>query len=220
MTRRTPGSGADASPELGRVLAIDTATPGGSIALRVGGETRERVLEWRASFRQAAPAIDELLAEAGILPGELDAIAVPSGPGSFTGLRVGAALALGLARITGVTLSAVPTLAAVAEAFAPPTPARVCATLDARRGRFYAALYDRVRPAYWRLVAGPLDATPAEIVALAEAAPVVGPDPAAASPAGLAGAVALLASADPARYALIAPEELKLIYARPGVDSR
>ena len=220
MTRQARDSGADGSPELGRVLAIDTATPGGSIALRVDGETRERPLEWRASFRQAAPAIDELMAEAGILLRGLDAIAVPSGPGSFTGLRVGAALALGLARIAGVSLSAVPTLAAVAEAFAPPTAARVCATLDARRGRRYAALYEREGPGYWRLVTGPLDATPSEIVALAEGLPVVGSDPAAASPAGLAGSVARLASADPARYALIAPEELKLIYARPGVDSR
>lgn len=217
MTRQARDS-ADGSPKLHTVLAIDTATPGGSIALRVGGETRERALEWRASFRQAAPAIDELLGEAGILLRGLDAIAVPSGPGSFTGLRVGAALALGLARIAGVRLCGVPTLAAVAEAFAPPTPARVCATLDARRGRCYAALYERERPGCWRLVSGPLDATPAEIVALAEGVPVVGPDPA-ASPAGLAGAVARLASVDPGRYALNAPGELELVYARPAVDS-
>ena len=220
MTRRARDSGTRESPELGRVLAIDTATPGGSIALRIDGATRERALEWRASFRQAAPAIDELLAEAGILLRGLDAIAVPSGPGSFTGLRVGAALALGLARIAGVSLCGVPTLAAVAEAFAPPTPARVCATLDARRGRRYAALYERERPGRWRLVAGPVDATPPEVVALADGAPVVGADPAAGSPAGLAGAVARLASVDPARYALIAPGDLELIYARPAVDPR
>jgi tRNA threonylcarbamoyladenosine biosynthesis protein TsaB len=204
---------------LGRVLAIDTATPGGSIALRIDGETRERALEWRASFRQAAPAIDELLAEAGVVLRGLDAIAVPSGPGSFTGLRVGAALALGLARIAGVPLSAVPTLAAVAEAFAPQAPDRVCATLDARRGRRYAALYDREGPGVWRLVTGPVDATPPEVHALAAGAPVVGPDAAAVSPSGLAGPVAWLASADPARYSLDAPWQLELVYARPAVDS-
>jgi tRNA threonylcarbamoyladenosine biosynthesis protein TsaB len=205
------------SPGLDRVLAIDTATPGGSIALRVGGETRERALEWRGSFRRAAPAVDELLAEAGVLLPELDAIAVPSGPGSFTGLRVGAALALGLARVAGVPLSAVPTLAAVAEAFAPPGAARVCATLDARRGRRYAALYERERDGLWRLVAGPVDATPPEVDALAEGQQVVGPAPA-GSPAGLAAPVARLASLDPTRYALGSPAELELVYARPAVD--
>ncbi|HEU4463816.1 MAG TPA: tRNA (adenosine(37)-N6)-threonylcarbamoyltransferase complex dimerization subunit type 1 TsaB, partial [Gemmatimonadota bacterium] len=171
------GARESSTSELERVLAIDTATSGGSIALRVRGESRERALEWRGSFRQAAPAVDELLAEAGLLLGQLDAIAVPSGPGSFTGLRVGAALALGLARVARVPLSAVPTLAAVAEAFAPPGPARACATLDARRGRRYAALYERERPGLWRLVAGPVDGTPPEVAALAAGAPVVGPDP-------------------------------------------
>lgn len=219
MTGRARESGPGSSG-LDRVLAIDTATPAGSVALRVGGETRERALEWRGSFRRAAPAVDELLAEAGVLLRELDAIAVPSGPGSFTGLRVGAALALGLARVADVAISAVPTLAAVAEAFAPAGPGRVCATLDARRGRRYAAVYERGGPGLWRLVAGPVDATPSEVDALAGGAPVVGPDPAAASPVVLAATVAMLASVDPARYALGSPAELELVYARPAVDPR
>ncbi|MGH7565713.1 MAG: tRNA (adenosine(37)-N6)-threonylcarbamoyltransferase complex dimerization subunit type 1 TsaB, partial [Gemmatimonadota bacterium] len=77
------------------VLAIDTATAPGSVALRVGERTSERALDWRASFRQMAPAIEDLRTEAGLSWSDLDAIAVPVGPGSFTGLRVGAALALG-----------------------------------------------------------------------------------------------------------------------------
>ena len=109
------------SPEAQRkgpqaVLAIDTATAAGSVALRVGDRTGERGLVWRSSFREVAPAIEELMGEAGLSWADLDGIAVPSGPGSFTGLRVGAALALGLARIADLPLYAVPTLAAVAEA--------------------------------------------------------------------------------------------------------
>ena len=202
------------------VLAIDTATGPGSVALREGERTRERALEWRASFREMAPAIEGLMAEAEIDWGSLDAIAVPTGPGSFTGLRVGAALALGLSRIAGRPLFGVPTLAAVAEAFAPPGARRVCATLDARRGRRYAALYERRGPGRWEIVEGPLDATPSEVQALGGTAPRVGPDLATQGPSpgiGLATAVARLAAAEPARYALSAPG-LELIYARSAVD--
>lgn len=199
------------------VLAIETATADGSVALRVGDRTGEKSLQWRASFREVAPAIEELMAEAGLSWANLDAIAVPSGPGSFTGLRVGAALALGLSKTVARPLYGVPTLAAVAEAYAPPGASRVCATLDARRGRRYAALYERERDGLWRLVAGPVDATPPEVDALAEGQQVVGPAPA-GSPAGLAAPVARLASLDPTRYALGSPAELELVYARPAVD--
>lgn len=198
------------------MLAIDTATVEGTVALRAGGEIRERPLEWRASFRQAPSAIDALLAEAGLRLAELDAIAVPAGPGSFTGLRVGAALALGLARIASVPLHAVPTLAGVAEARAPAGAIRVCATLDARRWRRYAALYEREGPARWRLLAGPVDGTPIEVAALAAGAPVIGAESPPGVPTGLAAAIARLA--DPERYALAAPGDLELVYARAGVD--
>ena len=212
------GSEAEAaSPRV--VLAIDTATAAGSVALRVANRTRETPLEWRASFRQIGPAIEGLLAEVRLEWGDVEAVAVPSGPGSFTGLRVGAALALGLARVTGRSLLAVPTLAAVAEACAPPEVIRVCATLDARRGRRYAALCERSRPGRWDVLAGPLDATPAEVAALAGAAPLVGPDLAPGRPVGvgLAAAVARLAAADPARYRS-SGNDLQLVYARSGID--
>lgn len=214
-----PEAEAATSPRV--VLAIDTATSSGSVALRVADSTRETPLEWRASFHQIAPAIEGLMAEAGLEWSDVEAVAVPSGPGSFTGLRVGAALALGLARITGRPLLAVPTLAAVAEAYASPEVTRVCATLDARRGRRYAALCERSRPGRWEVLAGPLDATPAEVAALAGAAPLVGPDLAPGGPVGvgLAAAVARLAAAEPARYRS-SGNGLKLVYARSGIDPR
>lgn len=214
-----PVTEAATSPRV--VLAIDTATSAGSVALRVSDRTRETPLEWRASFRQVAPAIEGLIAEAGLEWSDVEAIAVPSGPGSFTGLRVGAALALGVARITGRPLHAVPTLAAVAEAYAPPEVTRVCAILDARRGRRYAALCERAGPGRWDVLAGPLDATPAEVAALAGTAPLVGPDLAPGGPGGvgLAAAVARLAAADPDRTRS-SGNGLQLVYARSGIDSR
>jgi tRNA threonylcarbamoyl adenosine modification protein YeaZ len=204
------------------VLAIETATADGSVALRVGERTREKSLQWRASFREVAPAIEELMAEAGLRWADLDAIAVPSGPGSFTGLRVGAALALGLSKTAGRPLYGVPTLAAVAEAHAPPGAPTVCATLDARRGRRYAALYERAGSSLWELVAGPVDAGPEAVGALAGDAPRIGPDldrDRTGGP-GLAAAIARLVATDPDRYAQTSPRGLELVYTRPGLDSR
>jgi len=206
----------------GTVLAIDTATPAGAVALLVEERVLRRPIEWRSSFRQVAPAIEQLLEEAGLRLADLGAIAVPAGPGSFTGLRVGAAMALGLSRLTGRPLHAVPTLAAVAEAFAPPDERRVCATLDARRGRRYAALYERAAPGRWELLQGPVDAAPEEVAEIAGGAPLVAPDVGSAPHRGdgyLAEAVARLAAIDP-RYRLAAPGDLRLLYARPGVDPR
>ena len=212
MTPSTAGAG----PRI--VLAIDTATVPGAVALRVGEETRSRALDRRAAFRETAPAIETLRAEAGLDWADLEAIAVPAGPGSFTGLRVGAAMAIALARIARVPLHGVPTLAAIAECFGPPAAARVCATLDARRGRRYAALYQRVGGGRWELLAGPLDAGPDAVEAMAAGAPVLAHDP--GQPAGVAAAICALAAADPAAYALASPEDLELAYARPAVDAR
>lgn len=203
----------------GIVLAIDTATPLGAVALLVGERVLRRQIEWRASFRTVGPAIEGLLGEAGLQPADLGAVAVPTGPGSFTGLRVGAATALGLTGPTGRPLHGIPTLAAVAEAFGPAGASRVCATLDARRGRFYAALYEREGPGRWELLEGPRDATPDEVVRLAAGAPLVAPDPRPPAHGALAEAVARLAARDP-RSVLSSPGALRLLYARPGVEPR
>jgi hypothetical protein len=105
----------------------------------------------------------------------------------------------------------------VAEAWAPPEAGRVCATLDARRGRRYAALYERAAPARWKLLGGPLDAGPEAVKGLARGAPTVLPDR--EDPAGVAAAICRLVTADPAAYALASPEHLELAYARPAVDA-
>lgn len=200
------------------MLAIDTATAPGAVALRVGEETLSRALDLRAAFRETAPAIERLRAEAGLGWGDLDAFAVPAGPGSFTGLRVGAAMAIALSRIARRPLHGVPTLAAVSEACAPPGVEIVCATLDARRGRRYAALYERVGDGRWKLLDGPLDAAIQEVEALSAGAMVVAHDPEDA--VGVAVAICGLVAADPTAYARASPEDLELVYARPAVDAR
>ena len=124
-----------------RFLAFDTSTDRLSIAVRHGERT---VAHDGPGGAQASatliPLIRELLVEAGLSLGELDAIAFGRGPGSFTGLRTACAVAQGLGFGAGVPLLPVDTLHALAEEarhrFGTP---RVVAVLDARMDQVYAA---------------------------------------------------------------------------------
>ena len=85
------------------LLGIDTSTPASAACvLRADGEAFEVVPDVAeltappAHARELMPRVDEVLRRAGLEAGELDAIAVGTGPGSFTGLRVGIATARGL----------------------------------------------------------------------------------------------------------------------------
>ena len=90
-------------------------------------------------------AVDELLAAAGLSFEGLSGIALGLGPGSFTGLRVGAAYAKGLAFASGLPIVGVPSLDAMAACAMANIEARVgatiCPILDARKGEVYSALY-------------------------------------------------------------------------------
>lgn len=199
-----------------RILAIDTATDESAVALHVDGAIEDRAVTWRSAFRETAPAALELLRRSGIGWRDLDGIAVPAGPGSFTGLRIGAALALGIAELRGLPLFAPSTLAVVAEAAAPGGARRVLATLDARRGRRYAAVLERKGSA-WSVIEGPVDVE-------ADAAEGWAPDLAHARlesprPGGSpAAALARLVAAAPDAYRLATPSDLRIAYARPATD--
>lgn len=124
------------------ILAIESATPHGSVAL-VSGEAvlGEALLprEWRAS-ETLLLAVDRLLAECGATPERIARVAVSAGPGSFTGLRVGMAAAKGLCFGWGRELVPVPTLHALARRF-PLEGTTICPVLDAKKREVYAGFY-------------------------------------------------------------------------------
>jgi len=123
------------------VLAIDTTGEFGSIAL-VGetGLIEEVALDSPDGFAHVLfGEIERLLARHGLGIEQVDAFASASGPGSFTGVRVGLTAVKGLAEATGRKVVAVSNLEALAWYGSRPLRAAV---LDARRGEVYGGVYD------------------------------------------------------------------------------
>jgi tRNA threonylcarbamoyladenosine biosynthesis protein TsaB len=129
------------------ILAIDTATEILTVALLQQPEPpdtpvcAERRLDGALRHAQTAAGEVSALLEACAIPASaLDLIAVTAGPGSFTGLRIGMSLAKGLSVGTGAPVVGVPTL----DRFSVHlqwTGALIVPVIDARKKRFYAALY-------------------------------------------------------------------------------
>ena len=123
------------------LLALETSAERGGVAL-FAGEALLGEEDVGASERHAATllvCLDRLLARIGRRQDEIETIALAIGPGSFTGLRIGLATALGLAFGTERRLVPVPTLAALAQQVE--GAELVAPLLDARRGEVYAGLY-------------------------------------------------------------------------------
>lgn len=159
------------------LLAADTSGKNGSIALAQCGpadacQVLDAVpLEGGTFSAQLVPQVAALLAKHGFSKNELEAFAVVSGPGSFTGLRVGLAAIKALAEVLQKPIAAVSLLEAVAVAY--PFRGKVIAALDAGRGEIYAGEYevgDAVLMRSERLL------TREEFAAAAEGRVVVSPD--------------------------------------------
>jgi tRNA threonylcarbamoyladenosine biosynthesis protein TsaB len=124
-----------------RLLLIHTAGAEGTVALAEDARVvASAVLPGRSSSERLVPEVRGLLEGAGWKLAELAAIVVVSGPGSFTGVRVGVSAAKGLSEAGGVPLIAVSRLALLAAAGG--TTGLVHALLDAGRGEFYCGVYD------------------------------------------------------------------------------
>jgi tRNA threonylcarbamoyladenosine biosynthesis protein TsaB len=136
------------------LLGIDTSTPASAACvLRSDDESFEvapdpaRLLERPAHAGELMPAVADVMERAGVGYGELEAIAVGVGPGSFTGLRIGVATARALASAAGLELRPVSSLAALAQGI--DGDGLRLSLIDARRGELFAALHDRAGSVIW-----------------------------------------------------------------------
>jgi tRNA threonylcarbamoyladenosine biosynthesis protein TsaB len=212
-----------------RVLAVDTTSPRGSLA--VAGEegilAEARVVTEVGHSRWLLPAVAAVLQGLGLTGGDLDAFAVTTGPGSFTGLRVGLGSVQGLALASGRPCVGLSTLDVLALSAAG-TSGTIVALVDAFRGEVYSGVYDAAGGARGECGVGPLSRV---LAGLPPGTAFVG-GPAGASrepireavpgavfpetPGFLAGTLARAALRVARTGGAVAPAELRPVYLRPA----
>ena len=140
------------------ILQIETATASCSVALAKDSEVLafKQINERNIHAEVITLFIDELMSITGTAYSNLDAVAVSSGPGSYTGLRIGVSTAKGLCFALDKPLIAVETLEAMAygilshEGYAPTSDTLLCPMIDARRMEVFTAVFntsgERIRP--------------------------------------------------------------------------
>ena len=196
------------------ILAIDTTSERGSLALWGRLQPEDQFQSVLGEVQLRSPdgfahvlfgEISELLARHGIGIGDIACFAAASGPGTFTGVRVGLTAAKGLAEATGRRVVAVSNLQALAS-FG--TKALRAPMIDARRGQIFGAVYD----ANLNLVQDEIvTAFDSWVTTLPEGAEIIRPDIAAN---GLASAIARIAAEKYARGLARDPAEIDANYVR------
>jgi tRNA threonylcarbamoyladenosine biosynthesis protein TsaB len=157
------------------ILALDTTTRGGSTAV-VRDETVLALLHGdatRTHGERLPRELSQALAQAGVAAAALDLLVVASGPGPFTGLRIGLAAIQGLSMVTGVPVVGVSTLDAIASALWQDIDGRhphrqLVVWLDAQRGEVFEGRYmaaDTPGPLSWRQAQAPTVAAPSSALA-------------------------------------------------------
>jgi tRNA threonylcarbamoyladenosine biosynthesis protein TsaB len=131
------------------LLAIDTSTRTVGVALYDGTQVVGEVVWTSRDYHtvELAPAVAEILRRGQVDPGEVKAVAAATGPGSFTGLRIGLAFAKGLCLARHLPLIGIPTLDIVAAA-QPVEALPLAAVLQAGRGRLAVGWYHSVSGAW------------------------------------------------------------------------
>jgi len=145
------------------ILSIDTSDRTLGVELGYGVATVGRLIvdEPRVHASMLVPTILEVLLQSRKVMTDLDAVAVASGPGSYTGLRIGASTAKGLSFALGIPLIAIPTMDALAQGFGySAASAGLVTCLNSRKDEIYAQV--------WDVAAAPLALTPVAAVRLDE----------------------------------------------------
>ncbi len=135
---------------MANILLIETSTEVCSVGISVNGQlvSLKEKRDQKSHATKIALFIDEILRESSIRPQSLDAVAVSSGPGSYTGLRIGVSTAKGICYALGIPLIAIDTLQSLAQSFADEHHGMIgkndilIPMIDARRMEVYAAYFD------------------------------------------------------------------------------
>jgi tRNA threonylcarbamoyladenosine biosynthesis protein TsaB len=134
------------------LLAIDTSTRNVGIAVYDGVQVLSETIWTSQDYHtvELAPAIADILTRAGLKIQDIKLLAVASGPGSFTGLRIGLAVAKGIALAGHLPMIGIPTLDIVAESQPISAGIPLAAVLQAGRGRLAVGWYT-VSDGHWQL---------------------------------------------------------------------
>lgn len=122
------------------IISIEAGILGGSVSIRTAG----RLFSYSGGADSSPkaelllPKIDDLMHKAAASPKDVTQIIVSAGPGSFTGIRIGIATALGFANAVGATLRKIPLLPAMASA----ADGVVCSSVPVGRGMFASQIFD------------------------------------------------------------------------------
>ena len=156
------------------ILALDTSTEVLAISIACSGASVSMAM--RKGLQHASsliPVIDQLMARLGISASDIDLVVCSLGPGSFTGIRIGLATALGIASAREIPVVGVSTLDAIAEPWQWHR-GEVYPVIDARKGRIYTAAFHA-----GRRLGDYMDLTPPELGNRLSGAPdpiLAGPD--------------------------------------------
>lgn len=140
------------------LLQIETSSTNTSVAIAKDGKviaSKEQDSTGYSHEKLLHPFIEDVLLQAKLDLSAIDAIAVGSGPGSFTGLRIGVAAAKGLCFALDIPLIAIPTMELLARQVSAPAD-RIILMVDARRMEVYTATYDadfkELTPTYAKII--------------------------------------------------------------------
>ncbi|MFZ4526419.1 MAG: tRNA (adenosine(37)-N6)-threonylcarbamoyltransferase complex dimerization subunit type 1 TsaB [Chlorobium sp.] len=123
------------------ILAIECTHEALSAAVSCSGVVAEALCaDWKKAAESLVPLVEEVMTESGLNRQELECIAISSGPGSFTALRIGMSVAKGIAYGLGIPLIPLPTMPAMAASLRS-VAGTVMAVIPARKGEYYFASY-------------------------------------------------------------------------------
>ncbi len=126
------------------ILCIETSTTNCSVAITNDDTVLELIEDYDTQYSHAERLhnyIDKVIKKAGLSMGELSAVSVSKGPGSYTGLRIGVSTAKGLCYALNIPLISIPTLHSLSLQVQPQKDSCIIPMIDARRMEVYSAVF-------------------------------------------------------------------------------